>query len=55
MTRTGNTTQLYTCNDIVLIETSIKEFRENLYIPAIQELVFNFPHVRILGTHNCGK
>ena len=25
------------------------------YIPEIQKLAFNLPHVRILGPHHCGK
>ena len=25
------------------------------YIPAIQKLAFHLSHVRILGTHHCGK
>ena len=39
----------------MLLETSITEFHENIYIPYIQKMTFHFPHVHILGTHNCGK
>ena len=50
-----STEKLYTQKELVLLETSVTEFHENLYISAIKKLVFNFPHVRILGTHRCGK
>ena len=39
----------------MLPDTLIKEFFEKFYIPGIQKLAFNFPHVSILGTYNCGK
>ena len=31
------------------------KFHEKFYIPVIQKLEFNLPHVRILGTYHCGK
>ena len=31
------------------------DFHEKNYITAIQKLAFHFPHMRILGTHHCGK
>ena len=37
-----------------MTETSIAHFHTSLYIPAIQSLAFHLPHVRILGTNNCG-
>ena len=35
--------------------TKIYDFRTSFYIPAIQKLAFHLPHVRILGTNNCGE
>ena len=37
------------------METSIADFRTKFYIPEIQKLAFNLPHVCILGTQHCGK
>ena len=39
----------------VLMETSIYDLHEKLYITSIQNMDFHFPHVRILGTHQCGR
>ena len=39
----------------MLLETPITEFNEQLYIIAIKKLEFHLTHVRILGTHHCGK
>ena len=36
-----------------MMETTISDFNASLYIPAIQELAFHLPHVRILGTNHC--
>ena len=36
------------------MKTFIADFHTSLYIPAIQSLAFHLPHVRILGTNNCG-
>ena len=47
--------QLNTRKDLVLLETSITEFREKFCIPAIPKLAFNLTRVSILGTHHCGK
>ena len=38
-----------------MTETTILYFHTSLYIPAIQKLAFHLPHVRILGTNNCGE
>ena len=38
-----------------MMETSISNFHTSFYIPAIQELAFNLPHVRILGANHCVK
>ena len=37
-----------------MMETTISEFHIRYYIPAIQKLAFQLPHVRILGTNHCG-
>ena len=49
------TDKVYTRKDLVLLETSISQFPEKYYTPETQKLAFHFPHVRILGTHHCGK
>ena len=38
-----------------MMETTISDFHKNFYIPAIHELAFHLPHVRILGTNHCGE
>ena len=38
-----------------MMETTISDFNTSFYIPAIQKLTFNLPHVRILGTNHCGE
>ena len=38
-----------------MMETTIYYFHISFYIPAIQNLAFHLPHVRILGTNNCGE
>ena len=37
------------------METTISDFHTSFYIPAIQNLAFHLPHVRILGTNHCGE
>ena len=37
-----------------MIETTISDYHNSLYIPAIQKLAFHLPHVCILGTNHCG-
>ena len=50
-----SSTKIYTRKELVMMETTISDFRYSFYIPAIQEWAFNLPHVRILGTNNCGE
>ena len=38
-----------------MTETKISDFHTSFYIPSIQKLVFNLPHVRILGTNHCDE
>ena len=38
-----------------MIETLIADFHTSFYFPEIQNLVFYFPGVHILGTHHCGN
>ena len=48
-------TKIYTRKELVMMETSISDFRTSFYIPSIQKLAFRLPHVRILGTNHCGE
>ena len=36
------------------MEKTIYNFHTSFYIPEIQKLAFHIPHVKILGTNNCG-
>ena len=47
--------RVYTRKELVLLENLIPEFHNKYYIPEIKSLVFNLPHVSILGTYHCGK
>ena len=47
-------TKIYTRKELVMMETTISDFHTSFYIPAIQNLAFQLPHVRILGTNHCG-
>ena len=38
-----------------MMYTKITDFNTCFYIPAIQKLAFNIPHVRIFGTDKCGE
>ena len=38
-----------------MMETYIAYFHKSFYIPAIQQFSFHLPHVRILGTNDCGN
>ena len=38
-----------------MMETTISDFHTSFYIPAIQNLAFHLPHVRILGKNHCGE
>ena len=38
-----------------MMETTISDFHTIFYIPAVQNLALNLPHVRILGTNHCGE
>ena len=49
------TKKLHTREELVVMESSIVEFRQDFYINAIQKLVFHIPHLRILGMHHCGN
>ena len=48
-------TKLYTIKELVMMETYIAGFHTSFYIPAIKNLTFHLPHVRILGTNHCGN
>ena len=36
------------------METTISNFHTFFYIPVIQKVAFDIPHVKILGTNHCG-
>ena len=38
-----------------MMESSIVDFHQDFYIPAIQKLVYQLTYVRILRMHYCGK
>ena len=38
-----------------MTETTIYEFNTSFYLPDIKRLALHLPHMRILGTNNCGK
>ena len=48
-------TKIYSRKELVMMETTIYDFHTRLYILAIQKLAFHIPHVRILGTNQCGE
>ena len=48
-------TKIYTKKGLIMLETTIYDFHNSFYIPAIQKLAFHLPHVRILGTNHCGE
>ena len=48
-------TKIYTRKELVMMEKTISCFHTNFYIPAIQNLAFHLPHVRILGKNHCGE
>ena len=50
-----SSTNIYTRKELVIMETKISDFHTTFYIPAIQKLAFNLPHVCILGTNHCGE
>ena len=45
-------TKIYTRKDLVMMETTISNFHNSFYVPAIHKLDFHMPHVRILGTNS---
>ena len=49
-----NSTKMYTRKYLVIIETTISDFRTSFYISAIKNLAFHLTPVHILGTNDCG-
>ena len=45
--------KLYARKNIVIMDTSILEFHQNVYIPAIQKLSLHLTYVHFLGTNYC--
>ena len=50
-----HSTKIYTRQELVMMKTTISDFHNSFYIPAIQTLVFLLPHVSILGKNHCSK
>ena len=48
-------TKIYIRKELVMMETIIFGFHTSFYIPSMQKLAFQLPHVRILGKNYCGK
>ena len=48
-------TKICTREDLVMMETTVYDFHNSLYIIDIQGLDFHLPRVRILGTNHCGE
>ena len=53
-TASKQSTKIYNRKELVMMETTISNFRTSFYIPEVQKLAFHIPHVQILGTNNCG-
>ena len=53
-TASGQSTNIYTIKELVMMETTISNFHTSFYILEIQKLAFHIPHVQILGTNHCG-
>ena len=45
--------KLYTRKELVIMEKYISDFHTSFYVPEIQKLAFNLPHIRILGNNHC--
>ena len=52
---TEKSTKIYTRKEIVMMETTISDFHTSFYIPDIQRLDFQLPHMHIIGTNNCAE
>ena len=46
--------KIYTRKELVMMETTISNFRTSLYVIEIQKLLFHLPHVQILVINHCG-
>ena len=55
VSETDTTEKIYTQKELVLLETYITTFYYKFCVMEIQKLAFHFPHVRILGNHQCDK
>ena len=54
-TDTVTLTKLYTRKELVVMETYIDDLHNFFYISAIKKLVFQLPHICIIGTNHCGN
>ena len=50
----NNPQNIYTRKELVMMDIIIYNFHTSFYIPSIQKLEFQIPHVQILGTNHCG-
>ena len=48
-------TKIYIRKELFITETTISDCHTSFYIPTIQNLAFNLPHMCILGTNHCGE
>ena len=53
-TASGQSTKMYTKEQLVMMETTISNFHTSFYIPSIQWLAFHIPHIHLMGTNQCG-
>ena len=53
-TASGKSTKIYARKELVMTEITISNFLTSFYIPEIQKLAFQIPHVQIMGTNHCG-
>ena len=54
-TASGQSTTIYPRKELVIMETTISNLHTSFYIPEIQKLAFQIPHVQILGANHCGE
>ena len=50
-----HSTKIYTRKELVMTETTISDFLNSFYIPAIQKLAFHLPHIGIFVKNHSGE
>ena len=48
-------TKINTRKELVMMETTIYDFHIIIFIPEIQKLAFQIPHIKTLGANHCGE